>query len=114
MKDSIFSRLDTSLMRSTKPQTDQEIPYPQTPQPQKDASTLTREDASTRTRVNANTREQKHYRPIANQKGYSLYKDQEEFLRTYSLQQKINGNHVTASQLIREAIDAYIKSLKEK
>lgn len=70
--------------------------------------------ASTRTREQANTLGLNDYRKIAGQKGYSLFQDQEEFLRSHTLLEKLKGKSVSASQIIRDALDVYIEGLKKK
>jgi hypothetical protein len=77
------------------------------------ANTLESVPANTRARGHANTREEGSYRKIADQTGYSLFQDQAEFLRNYTLREKLKGKSVSANQIIRDALDLYIEGLKK-
>lgn len=78
------------------------------------ANTLERDNASTRTRVDASTLTQHSYRKLSPQSGISLYEDQQIFLTKFSLEAKLEGKKIGVSQMIRDAIDAYIENLKKE
>ena len=44
----------------------------------------------------------------------NFYEDQLKYLRDYSLQEKIKGKQLGVSEMVRDAIDAYIEKIKEK
>jgi hypothetical protein len=60
-------------------------------------------------RVNARTPVRPHGKRIITRNSFEIYEDQMESLRKRSFQEKMEGKLGSMSQMVREAIDAYLK-----
>jgi hypothetical protein len=60
-------------------------------------------------RVNARTPVRPHGKRIITRNSFEIYEDQMESLRKRSFEEKIEGKLGSMSQMVREAIDAYLK-----
>ena len=60
-------------------------------------------------RVNARTPVRPNGKRIITRNSFELYEDQMDSLRKLSLQEKMEGKLGSMSQMVREAIDAYLK-----
>jgi hypothetical protein len=70
------------------------------------------EDQSSQTipeRVNARTPVRPNGKRIITRNSFEIYEDQMDALRKLSLQEKMEGKLGSMSQMVREAIDAYLK-----
>jgi hypothetical protein len=60
-------------------------------------------------RVNARTPVRPNGKRIITRNSFEIYEDQMDVLRKLSLQEKMEGKLGSMSQMVREAIDAYLK-----
>jgi hypothetical protein len=60
-------------------------------------------------RVNARTPVRPHGKRIITRNSFEIYEDQMESLRKRSFQEKMEGKLGSMSQMVRDAIDAYLK-----
>jgi hypothetical protein len=60
-------------------------------------------------RVNARTPVRPNGKRIITRNSFEIYEDQMDELRKLSLQEKMDGKSGSMSQMVREAIDAYLK-----
>jgi hypothetical protein len=65
-------------------------------------------------RVNARTPVRPSGKRIVTRNSFEIYEDQMESLRKVSFQEKMEGKLGSMSQMVREAIDAYLKEKSSK
>ncbi len=99
--NSPFARLDTSLMRSTKLPQETERP---------NARTVEDPNATTPQRANAQTTTPQEIRRAIKRGSFEFYTDQLEQLQRIALEDKMQGKKGSQSEMVREALDTYLKS----
>ena len=86
------------------PEIDKPTPLPEKPIIQKDQSLQDIPE-----RVNARSPVRPNGKRIITRNSFEIYEDQMDSLRKISLQEKMEGKIGSMSQMVREAIDAYLK-----
>jgi hypothetical protein len=98
-----FARLDTDLMRSTKPLTEPPI----VPKPQQQQAQPQRAQSE---RSNARTMERSNVRRIITRNSFEIYEDQMDSLRKLAARElDTRGKLGSMSAMVREALDTYIQ-----
>jgi hypothetical protein len=65
-------------------------------------------------RVNARTPVRPNGRRIITRNSFEIYEDQMDSLRKLSLQEKMEGKLGSMSQMVREAVDTYLKTRRSR
>ena len=92
-----------------RPQREQPEVDPPTPLPEKPIVQEKQSDQDISERVNARTPVRPNGKRIITRNSFEIYEDQMDSLRKLSLQEKMDGKIGSMSQMVREAIDAYLK-----
>lgn len=80
-----------------------------TPLPEKSIIQEKQPDQAIPERVNARTPVRTNGKRIITRNSFEIYEDQMDSLRKISLQEKMDGKLGSMSQMVRDAIDAYLK-----
>jgi hypothetical protein len=89
-------------------------PIPQDPATQKAESMVTPPAEVIHERPNARTPVRPNGKRIITRNSFEIYEDQMDALRKLSLQEKMEGKLGSMSQMVRDAIDAYLKPKTSK
>ena len=110
MNDSPFTSLDTSLLRSTRTDTE--------PQEKSKAASKPRtgEHPNDATPVLSNARwpERVLMKRIITRNSFEIYEDQMDSLRELAYKEKMQGKVGSMSQMVREAIDTFLATRKQE
>lgn len=71
-------------------------------------------NARTDERLNASTNERSNVRRMIKRASYELYTDQIEAIRQLALEEKIQGGKGNQSEMVRDALDNYLKQKGKK
>ena len=100
LKESAFFRRP----QREQPEVDKPAPLPEKPIIQENQS-----EQDITERVNARTPVRPNGKRIITRNSFEIYEDQMDSLRKLSLQEKMEGKLGSMSQMVRDAIDAYLK-----
>jgi hypothetical protein len=106
--DAITSELAESAF-FRRPQREQPETSTPTPLPENQIVQEKQADQSTPERENARTPVRPNGKRIITRNSFETYEDQMDSLRKLSLQEKMEGKIGSMSQMVREAIDDYLK-----
>ena len=96
------------------PPTQKQSPYAiQQKTVQSPSSLLSQEQPVSSEPSNARTLERSHVRRTRRRASYELYTDQIEAIQRIALEEKLQGGAGNQSEMVREAIDAYLKKKRE-
>ena len=84
-------------------------PTPQGPPTQEAEKPAARPSQAIPERVNARTPVRPNGKRIITRNSFEIYEDQMDALRKHSFQEKMEGKLGSMSQMVRDAIDAYLK-----
>ena len=104
----ITNELAESAFFRRPPREQPEIDKP-TPLPEKPIVQENQSDQDISERVNARSPVRPNGKRIITRNSFEIYEDQMDSLRKLSLQEKMDGKIGSMSQMVREAIDAYLK-----
>ena|SRR5215510_1629100 len=106
--DAITNELQESAFfrrpQREQPEVDKPAPLPEKPITQENQS-----DRETLERANARSPVRPNGKRIITRNSFEIYEDQMDSLRKISLQEKMEGKLGSMSQMVRDAIDAYLK-----
>ena len=92
-----------------RPQREQPETDKPTPLPEKSLAQENQSHQDIPERVNARTPVRPNGKRIITRNSFEIYEDQMDSLRKKSLQEKMEGKLGSMSQMVRDAIDAYLK-----